>query len=148
MRRVKVNCFFLSIFLVIFIDRLSKYFFSTFLFPEQINKGISFGWLSIFGETSVLFYGLFLLGIIIIIKTKQNVSRTIEKIVYGMIVGGGISNVLDRVFFDGVRDFLLIPIGLYFNLADCFIVLGAMILIGEYLVQNLRFVKKARIYER
>jgi signal peptidase II len=51
-----------------------------------------------------------------------------------LVAGGGISNLIDRLFYDGrVTDFLNIGIGSFrtgiFNLADMAILAGALLLI-------------------
>ncbi len=53
----------------------------------------------------------------------------------GLILGGTLGNLYDRVIFDGVRDFLYFykidwPV---FNVADCCLVVGAAILMGHAL---------------
>jgi signal peptidase II len=55
-------------------------------------------------------------------------------IALGLVAGGGISNLLDRLFYDGrVTDFLNVGIGSFrtgiFNLADMAILAGALLLI-------------------
>jgi len=55
-------------------------------------------------------------------------------IALGMVAGGGISNLIDRLFYDGrVTDFLNVGIGSFrtgiFNLADMAILAGALLLI-------------------
>lgn len=44
------------------------------------------------------------------------------------IASGGVSNLLDRLFFGGVRDVFAIG-GLYFNLADVYIIAAGVILL-------------------
>lgn len=49
----------------------------------------------------------------------------------GLIVGGGLSNFFDRLWYDAVIDFFVITIAgrhLAFNIADCAIVIGAVLL--------------------
>jgi signal peptidase II len=55
-------------------------------------------------------------------------------IALGLVAGGGISNLIDRLFYDGrVTDFLNVGIGSFrtgiFNLADMAILAGALLLI-------------------
>jgi signal peptidase II len=55
-------------------------------------------------------------------------------IALGLVAGGGISNLIDRLFFDGrVTDFLNVGVGSFrtgiFNLADMAILAGALLLI-------------------
>ena len=58
-----------------------------------------------------------------------------HKVCYSVILGGGIGNLIDRVYFDGVTDFLWIKLGPLqtgvFNLADVGILFGVLYLILE-----------------
>ena len=63
---------------------------------------------------------------------KEKISK-IECLSYGMIIGGICGNLIDRLFYGYVIDFLDFKIFGYdypiFNLADSFIVIGIIILI-------------------
>ena len=66
------------------------------------------------------------------VMNKENLSK-LECFSFGMIIGGIIGNLFDRVFFHYVIDFLDFKIFNYnypvFNLADSFIVIGIIIMI-------------------
>ena len=79
-------------------------------------------------------------GIIMYIKKNKPHSK-IEQVAYSMILGGAIGNLIERLFYGYVTDFIDVYIFNYnypiFNLADTFIVIGAILLIiiawrGEY----------------
>ena len=61
---------------------------------------------------------------------KQNKRNNIA---FGLIIGGIVGNLIDRVFLGYVRDFLSFKIFSYnypiFNFADIFIVIGVFLLI-------------------
>lgn len=53
---------------------------------------------------------------------------------YAMIIGGGIGNLIDRVFQGYVTDFIrLFPFTFIFNFADICVVIGAILLIIYYI---------------
>ena len=80
-------------------------------------------------------YFLIILGIIIscvIIYLLTRVHDRLAGISLSFILGGGIGNLIDRIFRGSVVDFLDFYIGSYnyptFNAADCFIVVGTILL--------------------
>lgn len=54
-----------------------------------------------------------------------------------LIIAGTIGNYIDRLFFNAVRDFIGFTFGTYnyplFNLADCFLVVGVIMVVAHYL---------------
>ena len=106
-------------------------FFNLFL---TYNKGVSF---SLFSNNSA--YGpvllallsiLVSLGIVYWIKKEQNI---VLKVALTFILGGAISNVIDRIYLGQVVDFLDFHAFGYhwpaFNIADSAICLGAFIIL-------------------
>lgn len=79
----------------------------------------------------VLFVGLFLIAAVAFVFVKPLNKATVFAI--SLIVGGGIGNLIDRLFHNGsVIDFMLIKLGGLqtgiFNVADIAIMLGTIIL--------------------
>ena len=70
------------------------------------------------------------------IMNKETLSN-LENIIYGMLIGGIIGNLFDRIYTSAVIDFLDFKIFCYdfpvFNLADTFIVIGFIIIIIFYI---------------
>lgn len=86
------------------------------LFGGLLNQGVSF---SFFQISPIILVLTQLVLLILVARTMRN------HIAAGFILGGGISNVLDRIFFSGVRDWMTMPvIGIHNNLADWAIVVG------------------------
>jgi signal peptidase II len=54
----------------------------------------------------------------------------------GLVVGGSISNLADRVRLGHVTDFLDVRFWPAFNLADTFIVVGVIVLLGALLASE------------
>lgn len=107
------------ILLIIVLDQISKNFVQKSL-GNSCNVGFAFG----LGEASwpILFFVLVLVGYFII-KEKQ------KSLIFGLslIMGGGVSNLIDRVAFGCVRDFINIGFWPSFNLADGAITLGVFL---------------------
>lgn len=102
------------------------------------NTGISFG----------LFGNLFpeaLIAVAVLISVwltflAYRSGRRAERLAYGLIVGGALGNILDRVRLGGVTDFLDFYVGEMhwpaFNLADTSIFCGAAVLIISTLLPS------------
>mgnify|MGYP001250258157 CR=1 FL=1 len=142
----KQNIFFGLLILVIFIiDRITKikvikdfsdekYFINDYINIDLIwNIGIGFGFLS---TNSSLFYNsiTFLIAtVLVILFYFLIISKSLEKIIYAIIIGGALGNFYDRIIYRAVPDFLDIHYNNFhwftFNVADIFISLGIFIFI-------------------
>ena len=106
-----------------------KNFFS---FTLAKNTGVAFSML----EGNVLFIILMTLIIIffLIDFIKKNACGLLELVNYSFVIGGAIGNLFDRICYGYVIDFLDFKIFGYdfpiFNLADSFIVIGIIGIIG------------------
>ena len=95
------------------------------------NTGASFG---ILKNSRVVLIVLSIIALVILLRYISTFKETKYNILgLGFLMGGIIGNLLDRVLFGYVRDFLNFYIIGYdfpvFNIADIFIVLGVFILI-------------------
>lgn len=113
---------------IIFFDQLFKSFAQDLLFVI-CNRGIAFG----LGNVGV-FVPVFVLSIIFLIMVKE--KSFYKKVGLGLVLSGGVSNLIDRIFYGCVRDFIAIGKFPAFNLADSAITVGALILffslVGNY----------------
>lgn len=97
------------------------------------NTGVSFSMLSGNNPYLLILFSL----IVCCILTYWLIHETNRwvKISIAMIIGGALGNVVDRILYGGVIDFLDFYIGPYhwpaFNLADTAICLGTLIIIGH-----------------
>jgi len=99
------------------------------------NKGAAFG---IFKSQTALFIITSLTAIIIIsYKLKARVAGRLDIFVVslGLILAGALGNLIDRLFFGYVVDFLDFRIWPVFNIADSAITVGA-ILLGWSILSN------------
>jgi signal peptidase II len=98
------------------------------------NRGAAFG---IFQHQLFFFIvvSLFAIGLILYnLKNKNN--SFIIKLSLGLILGGAIGNLIDRLRFGYVIDFLDLRVWPVFNLADSVITLAALVLIWELLFKK------------
>jgi len=98
------------------------------------NEGIAFG---LFSFDKKIYYNLltiFIILITIIIIWLMLKSKGFERFSFIMIIGGSLGNIFDRIFYSAVPDFIDIHINNFhwfiFNVADIFITLGIIFLIG------------------
>ena len=152
----KKNIFFTLILIVVFtLDRISKnkilndfnertYFVNDFLNLDLIwNIGIGFGFLS---TDTLLFYNLvtFLIGSVILILFYILItSKSIDNLIYSIIVGGACGNFYDRLVYNAVPDFIDLHYNNFHwftsNVADIFITLGILaFIIKGFFVKSLK----------
>ena len=129
----------------ILLDRLSKIFFTNLLdYGESLpivrnvfhmtmvhNTGIAFGF---FKDQGIVFIIVPIIAIILLIfnvyyyrQNKEVISRGYI-IAFSFILGGAIGNLIDRILFGYVIDFIDFRIWPVFNLADSAITIGALII--------------------
>lgn len=105
------------------------------------NTGAAFS--SFEGMRYILIIISLLIFVLIIKYIKKNeISRKLEIIPLGMILGGLVGNLIDRVFYGYVIDYLSFTIFGYsfavFNLADSFIVVGVILLVIDVIIVESR----------
>ena len=139
---------FLSFFITIstiLIDRLTKLFFFNLLsFGESIpiirnvlhmtlvyNTGIAFGF---FKEQGIVFIIIPIIAIFLLIfniyyyrQSNEALSRTYI-IAFSLILGGAIGNLIDRITYGFVIDFIDFRVWPVFNVADSAITIGAIMI--------------------
>jgi signal peptidase II len=92
------------------------------------NTGVAFGALSGGGAVVTVVIALALAALIGYFAT--HVRRPLVWLPTGMLLGGAIGNVIDRVRSGGVTDFVQIPLGFPpFNVADMSITFGVLVLL-------------------
>lgn len=130
---------------VIFFDRVSKIFFSKMLsLGESLpiiknlihmtlvhNTGIAFG---LFKDQGIVFIIIPIIAVVLLIfnifyykNTDDDLSRTYI-IGFSLILGGAIGNLIDRINYGYVIDFIDFRIWPVFNIADSAITIGAILI--------------------
>jgi signal peptidase II len=103
------------------------------------NYGVSFGVLNEFGPDGA--WGLVAVTLAIVVVLVVWLVRMRERIpaaALGLVIGGALGNVLDRLRFGAVADFFDFHLGEMhwpaFNVADSAIVIGAVVLVLQGLI--------------
>lgn len=137
-----MTCLVLIASLVVIVDRLAKYLvFSNLLQGQSIevipkffhltlvlNTGAAFG---IFKNFTAFFVvsSLSVIALIGIYAWYCKLKDLFLSVVLGLILGGAIANLIDRLIFGYVIDFLDFRIWPVFNIADSSITVGSILLV-------------------
>ena len=126
--------------LVIALDQLTKHTLGTWLAPGQVrhvvpgvklvyerNSGVAFSFLAGTGALVYVVTALALGGLITFLLLRP--GRRLLWLPTGMLVGGAIGNLIDRVSMGSVIDFIKLPHWPAFNVADTCITFGVIILV-------------------
>ena len=151
---------------VVIVDQLTKlWIMATFTLHEQqniipgffdlvyvTNTGAAFGFLA--GSKTWLrqafFVAVAILAIIVIVFAYGHLKKQAKIFIYalGLIAGGAVGNLIDRLRFGSVVDFLDFYLGSYhwpaFNVADSAITVGVTLFLLETLLQHMEEKKKIR----
>ena len=141
---------------VAFLDRVTKWWALAYLRPEGTiriipevfhltftkNSGAAFSILS--GKNTFLIIISMLVIIFIIYSYFKLKPNVVTSVAVGLILGGAISNLLDRFMFGGIIDFIDFIIWPVFNVADSGITIGVVALIGFYVWEDFFKKKKSR----
>jgi signal peptidase II len=112
---------------VLLFDRLTKFFF---LKNSRIiiNRGVSWGIAATFSPALLTLFSLLILAFCSLLLFVYP-----RKFGLWLIAAGGAANLLDRIFYGGVVDFISLPLLPAFNLADVAICLGGFFLLVDFL---------------
>ncbi len=104
-----------------------------FWFSSTHNTGAAYGIFS--GQTALLISVSIVMLILLIVYNYFNKNKSIYySISMGLIIGGAIGNLIDRIFLGYVRDFIKLSIfNFNFNIADACLTIG-VILFAIYLI--------------
>ncbi|HTT78523.1 MAG TPA: signal peptidase II [Stellaceae bacterium] len=103
------------------------------------NRGVSFGLFNRTGISGLTFAVLAALVIVVLVFWLSRARTAFLAAAVGLVIGGAVGNIIDRLRFGGVIDFLYFHAGSWywpaFNLADSAICLGvaAMLIDGFWL---------------
>ncbi|MBE6702564.1 MAG: signal peptidase II [Ruminococcaceae bacterium] len=145
---------------VIALDQISKALVLAHLFEGQFrlipgvlhftyveNRGMAFGMLS---EHRWVFMVLSVIGIgLVIFYMLRYVKSTLGRVALSMIIGGGIGNMIDRVWLGFVVDFIDFCAwpkvwSWVFNIADAAVCVGAALFILQLIIELVQEIKKKK----
>ena len=144
----KIIVYFLIVFTIFVLDRVSKLYILNIFEKENIvdiyvnnflniilvwNSGIGFGLLS-FDESIIYNFITTLIVLInIVILYLALKSNNLKGYLFIIILGGSLGNLFDRIYYSAVPDFIDLNYNNFhwfvFNVADIFITLGILCLI-------------------
>jgi len=108
------------ILILILLDQLIKVIILKYSSWAIINPNYIFG----FGVNGGLFF--LLAAILILILGIIKLEKTANIYPFGLMLGGALSNLIDRLFRGGVIDYFNIGL-IKFNLADIFLIAGVIL---------------------
>ncbi len=145
------------------LDQLSKYYVlhevlgemsaiaytSFFNLVRAWNTGVSFSMFNDYGSLGTIMLSVVASGIVLFLLVwLKDEENSLSQIALGLVIGGAVGNIIDRVRLGAVFDFLDFHVAGHhwpaFNLADSFICIGAAILVlqGIFNVISKEGVKK------
>ena len=99
------------------------------------NTGIAFGLFSS-ATTAVIVVTVAAVGGMLVFFARAGQRHTLVPIALGLVLGGSVSNLLDRIRLGHVTDFLDFDYWPAFNLADTFIVVGVALLFLSFVAAD------------
>ncbi len=157
----KICAFFAMILLAIVLDQAIKFwildFYANALHPHSalnphgkvfespfidiilvFNKGVAFSFLSAVGANlKWIILAMLVLMLVIVLKSEELFAENF--LAFGLIIGGGFSNLIDRFFREGVVDYIFWHYKFnfaVFNLADSIINVAIAWIILKYVIKT------------
>jgi len=138
--------FFLIIALVLLLDQGSKAAVQMWMYQGEsipivkqvfhltyiLNPGAAFGFLAYQTNLFIIVTAGLVLGVLLFYRSLP-LERVLVRYGLALVVGGALGNLVDRLRFGKVVDFLDFRVWPVFNLADSAIVIGACLLILDFL---------------
>ena len=155
MTKKKIILSLIIIFLIFFLDRISKIYILNIAENQGIveiiinpflniilvwNSGIGFGLFQIEQAFAYNLITVMILLINLLIIYLLVYAKDIQKIFFAMILGGSLGNFFDRIYYSAVPDFIDLNYNGYhwfvFNVADIFITIGIFLLIFSEILKK------------
>lgn len=105
------------------------------------NTGAAFGMLSNQRWVFIVVTGILMAVCLYVMITKYR-NNLFAGLVFALILGGGVGNMIDRVWNGYVVDYIFVSFfPAIFNFADCCVVVGAFLAAGALLISDYRAAK-------
>jgi signal peptidase II len=99
------------------------------------NTGIAFSMFSSFGDGFLVLMSLVVIGFVLWLAGGTRPEQVLARAGFALVVGGAVGNLIDRVAYGHVIDYILFHTPLFtfavFNLADAAISVGACLVVAE-----------------
>jgi signal peptidase II len=99
------------------------------------NSGIAFGLFPTATSAVIVLTGL-VVAWMLLFFARSGARHPVLPVGLGLVLGGSVSNLVDRIRLGAVTDFLDVGFWPAFNLADTFIVVGVAVLLGALLAAD------------
>ena len=131
---IKKYLFLLIAFIIVVLDQLTKFIIKN-NFKYTTNPGSLWG---LFPNATLLliWLSIIIIGIFFFYYEKITKSSLICQIGSGLVVGGAIGNLIDRILYKAVIDFINVGWWPSFNIADSAISIGVILLIIYFIKEN------------
>ncbi len=148
---------FLISFIVVVLDQITKYLAINYINPYDsikispflhlvivTNKGAAFGMFKHIGSS--FFIAASVIAIIFVLYLMIRGKE--DRLCLSLILGGAIGNLIDRILYGQVVDFIDLSIGKYhwpaFNIADSALSIGVMIILLTHLLKTMKTKRSKR----
>ena len=102
------------------------------------NTGIAFSMFSSLSDTGLVVIATLVVAVVLYLATLTPRSHVFARIGFALIVGGALGNLVDRVTYGHVIDYILFHTQTWsfavFNLADACISVGAVLIVFDELI--------------
>jgi signal peptidase II len=99
------------------------------------NTGVAFSMFSWIGDKGLVLVALAVIAFVLYLAWRTTPGQILARVGFALIIGGAIGNIIDRMLFGHVIDYILFhtPVWSFavFNLADAFITVGALLVIAD-----------------
>jgi signal peptidase II len=146
-QKKNIRSILLFVFVSFLLDQVTKLFAVNYLRPfdppaqiigSLLRLKLTFNPYGVFGisvGSNELYYVLSIVGLVVLSYIALTMKDRAGVVVFGLLIGGALGNLIDRVRFGYVIDFIDMGIGnlrwFTYNLADAFITVGAIFLLAR-----------------